>query len=273
MVINHCERCEKDFESKAPKRFCSNACRYAGFKEVRTCPTCGKTYLSYTTPGNRRAYCSPGCVPKVEKKPIVCAGCGVEFKAYDSQKGTKFCSKECRARIKSKTYICENCGKEFKWFTKNHREFCSRKCQQAAKRIDTTCPNCGKAFWYHASWPRIYCSRECSNSVNAISNLGDYATSGENNPFWDGGGDPYYGPNWRTQRDLARQRDNYECQHCHVSESELSRELHVHHIVKLRTFGENGYILGNELSNLIALCPSCHKKAEYGYIPIQPRLV
>lgn len=265
----HCEKCGKHFEGQGKRRFCSLECRYADSrKEERVCPTCNAIFLSYKSKRNRRSYCSPACVPKVEKKPMRCAGCGKEFMAYESQKGLKYCSKECRAKVKSAMYTCEHCGVEFRGFTKKPPRFCSRECQKAHARIDTTCPNCGKAFWYHASWPRIYCSRECSNAVNATNNLGAYAITGEENPFWDGGTFPYYGPNWRSQRDLARQRDNYECQHCHISEKKLDRELHVHHIVKLRYFGENGYIQANELSNLITLCAACHKKVECGNLPL-----
>lgn len=272
MSTYHCERCNKEFTGVGKRRFCSLACRYAESKEERTCPTCGKTFLSYNTPGNERIYCTRSCVPKVDKKPIICAGCGKEFLAYDSQKGTKFCSRECRAKVKSTTYACENCGKEIHWFTKNPRRFCSSACRAAAKRVNTECPACGKAFWYHVSWPRIYCCIACSSGVNAIKNLGAYAVEGEENPSWDGGPVPY-GPNWYRQREAARKRDNYTCQHCHVTESELGKELHVHHIVKFRRFGTERYQEANELTNLISLCGTCHPKAERGLILVRPRLL
>lgn len=352
-----CEQCRKTFVGTPSKRFCSDACRYAEFKETVICPTCNKPFITYKSGQSRRTYCSTDCIPKVEKKPITCAGCGIEFFAYDSQKGTKFCSQECRAKVKSATCACENCGKEFRYFLKNPRHFCSRKCQQAAKRIDTTCPNCGKTFWYHASWPRIYCSRSCSAAVNAKVNLGivelppqhceqcgkeitkDKRTGrrfcnsncfgawlsihnvgeanpiyqridrtckqcgnpfkavpseidkgwgnfccrscaatwqvandpnhplppvlyGEDNPRWKGGAVTYYGPSWHPSRRDARERDNFTCQRCGVTESELGRELDVHHIKPFRPFGVDNHTVANQLDNLISLCNICHKIVE-----------
>ena len=86
-----------------------------------------------------------------------------------------------------------------------------------------------------------------------------------------------YGPNWRRQRRLALERDGYRCRTCGASgsgsggheEGEEGVSLHVHHI---RPFRDYGYIPGvnenyrqaNQLDNLVALCPSCHRRAEAG---------
>lgn len=72
-----------------------------------------------------------------------------------------------------------------------------------------------------------------------------------------------YGPNWRTQRQLALARDNHQCRTCGSTEA----GLHVHHI---RPFKEYGYIRGvndaylqaNQVDNLATLCASCHRQAE-----------
>jgi len=74
------------------------------------------------------------------------------------------------------------------------------------------------------------------------------------------------GPNWAEQRDKARQRDNFCCQHCSAPERP-GRQHDVHH---LRPFREFGYMPGqntrhleaNRLENLITLCPACHRRAE-----------
>ncbi|HHX44865.1 MAG TPA: DEAD/DEAH box helicase [Chloroflexi bacterium] len=76
------------------------------------------------------------------------------------------------------------------------------------------------------------------------------------------------GPNWARQRDLARRRDGYKCQWCGAPERP-GRQHHVHHIVPFREFGwspgaNEAYVQANRLSNLITLCPNCHRRAEEG---------
>ena len=78
---------------------------------------------------------------------------------------------------------------------------------------------------------------------------------------WKGGPFPY-GSLWSIQRARARNRDNYTCQRCGVTEEELGHELSVHHI---RPFRESK---DNTLSNLICLCENhggngCHKHCEH----------
>ena len=67
-----------------------------------------------------------------------------------------------------------------------------------------------------------------------------------------------YGPNWRDQRAKTLDRDRYRCQHC--GKHQEGRSLHVHHKIPFRTF--ESYQAANRLSNLITLCPSCHRRAE-----------
>jgi DEAD/DEAH box helicase domain-containing protein len=67
-----------------------------------------------------------------------------------------------------------------------------------------------------------------------------------------------YGPNWATQRDLARQRDEYRCRICGALEN--GRSHHVHHLTPFRAF--SSYLEANQLANLITVCPSCHRRVE-----------
>lgn len=96
--------------------------------------------------------------------------------------------------------------------------------------------------------------------------------SGEEHPQWSGGVVDYYGPNWFTQRNRARGRDNYTCQRCGVNESEQSMQLDVHHKTPRSHYvdggGEVDYEEMNRIENLITLCRSCHKTMERW--PIQP---
>jgi len=67
-----------------------------------------------------------------------------------------------------------------------------------------------------------------------------------------------YGPNWKLQRNLARQRDRNTCQICGVPEQDKAH--HVHHKIPFRQFPS--YEQANRLDNLITLCPVCHQRAE-----------
>jgi 5-methylcytosine-specific restriction endonuclease McrA len=59
-------------------------------------------------------------------------------------------------------------------------------------------------------------------------------------------------PHWQRKRLEIMQRDNFTCQHCGDTES----QLHVHHKVYLS--GKKYHDYPDEL--LITLCSSCHKK-------------
>jgi DEAD/DEAH box helicase domain-containing protein len=67
-----------------------------------------------------------------------------------------------------------------------------------------------------------------------------------------------YGPEWESIRDLVRARDNYICQMCGTPE--VVRTHHIHHKIPFRMFGSPEQ--ANQLSNLITLCPSCHRRIE-----------
>ncbi|HEX7973878.1 MAG TPA: Zn-binding domain-containing protein, partial [Anaerolineales bacterium] len=67
-----------------------------------------------------------------------------------------------------------------------------------------------------------------------------------------------YGPGWAALRDRARERDGYRCQVC--GGLEQGRAHDVHHKIPFRTFASAEQ--ANQLSNLVTLCPSCHRKVE-----------
>jgi DEAD/DEAH box helicase domain-containing protein len=74
------------------------------------------------------------------------------------------------------------------------------------------------------------------------------------------------GPNWAEQRDKARQRDGFRCQHCGAPERP-HRQHDVHHLRPFQEFGyrpgqNTRYLEANRLENLITLCASCHRRAE-----------
>jgi len=74
------------------------------------------------------------------------------------------------------------------------------------------------------------------------------------------------GPNWPTQSARARARDGHACRRCGALEHP-GRQHDVHHVVPFREFGwvpgeNDAYLRANHLSNLITLCPNCHRLAE-----------
>lgn len=91
------------------------------------------------------------------------------------------------------------------------------------------------------------------------------ATPGDLNGNWTGGYEGYYGPTWNKQRRAARERDEYECAACGMTEGEHLDEygwqLEVHHIVPFRKFDDSGE--ANALENLVTLCREHHRKYEH----------
>lgn len=82
---------------------------------------------------------------------------------------------------------------------------------------------------------------------------------GELSHRWRGGYEPYYGPNWLSQKRKTLERDKYTCQSC-----ESERKFVVHHIIAFRAFGREHYKEANKLSNLLTLCEACHTTMENG---------
>lgn len=83
---------------------------------------------------------------------------------------------------------------------------------------------------------------------------------GENSPAWRGGYKDYKGSNWKRNARQARERDNYICQDCMKTQSEIGKRLDVHHIIPQRFF--ETLEESNILKNLISLCHSCHIKRD-----------
>lgn len=67
-----------------------------------------------------------------------------------------------------------------------------------------------------------------------------------------------YGADWNNIRKKVRERDGYRCQSCGVLES--GREHDVHHKIPFRAFRSAEE--ANQLSNLVTLCSTCHRRVE-----------
>jgi hypothetical protein len=98
---------------------------------------------------------------------------------------------------------------------------------------------------------RKYCSRACTNKgkewTYEMRIKGGIARSGIKNGNWSGG-------RLRYMCKLALRRDNNTCQKCGFNKDKEIME--VDHIIPKRVSPK----LNRKLSNLITLCPNCHKR-------------
>lgn len=221
---------------------------------------------------------SPNELKEERRVTVACATCEAEFTVtrskYESQ--DQFCcSRECENERRRTAYSgsgnprwnpvnveCHVCGNEYQralWDARqNEKNYCPDCWGNTS--ITITCERCGQEKEVKRASGQRFCSYECMGEWRSS------VQSGENHPRWTGGYDGYYGPNWRDQRDLARERDDYTCQRCGVHEDDLDQQLEVHHIEPFRSFnggGEMDYEAANRLENLVTYCPSCHLKVEW----------
>lgn len=228
--------------------------------------------------------------------PIVnCDYCGDEFEqeSYKIERNdNQFCSRDCYHGWRREDWQpdgwkggkvaveCEWCGSDFEVYPyrADSARFCSRECSDASKTANTeadsprwkggkpehTCQNCGETFKRYDSVGRDcdYCSKTCYREASKE------LFAGENNPVWRGGTEWYYGPNWEDQRLATIKRDAGRCQDCGKPASEMPRSPDVHHKTRLGWYKEEydepaWWENANVLSNLVTLCPPCHKKREW----------
>lgn len=137
---------------------------------------------------------------------------------------------------------------------------CSDYCKrvklkmQKSKGKYTQCRICDKAIWNQPRKTHQFCSIGCKN-------IGTTIFTAERN-IKRGTYKKYYGPTWLPQRRLARQRDNFCCQICRISELDYGMELSVHHIKPFVLFPSSEE--ANQLSNLLSVCEPCHRKIHSG---------
>lgn len=221
-----------------------------------------------------------------------CKNCETEF---HSEEERKYCSEKCRDNSVSfagednpnyrggkETDACKICGEAFDYYPSNKPGvYCPTCVEEETWRHQPDvsgeshyrwtggiqkheCDVCGDTFERHPNrltGEVAVCSRECQNDW-----LSD-AFAGDGHPNWTGGGDIAYGSGWDEIRKEALDRDNHECVLCGVGRDELGRNPDVHHIVSVRVFAESpdhSIEDAHYLENVVSLCISCHRKAEYG---------
>lgn len=259
-----CKACGREFTyyKCQPRAYCSKECYHstkAATHITTTCPTCGKEF-TYSQAWPRR-YCSNACKGKANITNIkhfqpsayttTCEQCGKEYVVDkpSSNKG-RFCSLQCAGRWQAEHVKGEAHPNSGRKFGRNEKRY--------GPPITLACVVCGKEFSTKASHldRRRCCSKEC------LATLQSQAFAGDNNPNWRGGYMPYYGPSWPNARRLVRQRDNYTCQDCGITEAELGQELDVHHLDRFGNYGPEHHEEANRLDNLVSLCKACHTRRE-----------
>lgn len=110
-----------------------------------------------------------------------------------------------------------------------------------------------------------FCSQECRIEYTTT----EVMAPGEDHPLYINGEGHDYGPNWGEIREAAIERDGGRCQGCGITREQYHLDLDVHHIIPFRKFDSREE--ANKLSNLVALCRTCHR--EYEGLWMRPVLV
>ncbi len=256
---------------------------------VPRCPTCGATF------DTRRGLGVHHSLKHEERLPNrTCERCGTEFFCEYAR---KYCSRECLKASTSQTgesnpnyrggktsTTCELCDTEFEYYESTKKGLYCPSCvvnetwrkvpklmqkdnpQWKDGKTTLTCDVCERSFKRYPSQIQsetTVCSRDCLNEW-----LSEEFT-GEGHPNWKGGGNQEYGPGWKEARERALERDRYQCKLCGTTQADLSRKPDVHHIIPVRLFEasqSHNIKEAHILHNLICLCPSCHRRAEFGVV-------
>jgi 5-methylcytosine-specific restriction endonuclease McrA len=174
------------------------------------------------------------CGKLISNYAIGCKKCAAKERTKISEK----CSRYVDGRSLKK-YYCE-CGKEI--------TYPNKRCMICSK-IGENNPFYGK---HHTEE-----TKKKLSELRIKSKLSD----GDKNPNWHGGTEnfPYPFEFNEELKEFIRNRDNYECQNCSMTEEEhlivTGMVLHIHHI----DYNKDNC---NE-DNLITLCNSCNSRANF----------
>lgn len=199
----------------------------------------------------------------------ICLCCGMDFQKTKYRNGSipKFCTRICfkEYRLKKRPcFICQICCKEFSVPQTRERKgkvkYCSVKCRiQSTKHQKViSCEVCGKSiirrpFQERNNWAR-FCSKTCKGRV----------MRGQNHSQWIDGRSSisvfFRGNDWQNIADKIRKKALYCCEVCGKSQQENGASLDVNHIEPWHNFTSTKE--ANRVSNLQAVCKSCHRKVE-----------
>ena len=257
-------------------------------RDDHTCPTCGQPFSSRRGLGVHHSIVHGERLPNRE-----CNYCG---DAFYSEYEKKYCSQACLTAAapyagernpnyrggKTKT-TCRICGTAFEYYPSEKRGLYCPDCVETEQwrtvpsvhgsdhgmwkggKQHHPCQICGDVIERYPSniGDTILCTDECRSQWLSET------FSGEGHPNWLGGGNEAYGSGWADVRSRALERDGYQCVHCGVSCAELGRIPDVHHLIPVRWYIESDQFTREDahfLDNVVSLCSSCHRKAEFGKI-------
>lgn len=269
-----CQVCKSEFveiRKDRDRKFCSVECyrehQRSGNYKIETnriwfnkCHVCGGE--ANRRPSEKRngelsdkVFCSRGCYQEfhsADKRTITvkCGGCGKKFNKPGHKhiiaQDDHFCSTACRRNV-DKTSKCKQCGSLFTGiqFRKSNR---SKSGSIIVRVKKGTCSDkCLKEFY-----------RTNKKRKEKISK----AFTGEKHPNWQGGSHlmSNRGIGWTKIAEKARERAKRKCESCGQPENN-ERKLEVHHKIPYHQFTRKDK--ANKMSNLEALCKSCHTKADW----------
>lgn len=246
---------------------------------MSNCKVCGKLFGKTV---HNKEFCSSECYSQFRKQKRIaarkkpekksCVFCGKDF--FSKRKDAKSCGKRDMLHRPNETPTtisidCDNCGKSFERaigeYNRNVRnglkQFCGYDClkEYRGTHVWLTCMECGNIFSRYKSEAEkhesAFCSTECM-----ISNTTFRPNGKSHYRFINGDSSYRRGPGWNVARRKVRERDNFTCQICGITEKETGKALDVHHIVPYRNFEDSKE--ANRIENLISLCSPCHHREE-----------
>lgn len=233
---------------------------------IHHCDHCGKEYVrkpSKKRDGSPtdRAFCSRPCYDEQRRmewtaKAPECKSCGNRIERPSLRKGTVFCSKQCRDDLAAKNshtkcIVCKT-------------EFCAVKFSKKS----------GGGYYIQRDKFRKVCSKACTieffKTDEARKKKISESERGSKHHNWQGGGKSrgYRGSDWLAIAEKVREAAGYKCERCGKPQEDCGRKLDVNH--KEPFHQHKNKKQANKMSNLEALCKSCHMKTEWEWRKSNP---
>jgi len=246
LIKKICLYCKKEFLTRQDRVniFCSRKCYELHRQENRAkynCKTCNKK-ITFNS---------------VKYGSGLCGSCEHKERLKDKRNHPMFGKHHTE---KTKELIRKaNSGENSFNFGKRGKESTRFKHGRYSKDYHNYCLTCHKEL---SRSDAKYCS-VCESKSRIGQKRPEHSKKmkGKRNPnFINGLGNEPYSFEWRDDlKEQIRQRDNYTCQYCRITQEEhlkkYNQKLHVHHI---------DYNKKNcEENNLITLCNICNNKANY----------
>lgn len=266
------------FSPRQKREYCNRCYQYiyltTGEAPPKFCAECGVQFTARAPTGGRGPKCCELCRPvrkkrnRFRKQQRVKADSGISLETRNTAQ-CRICGEwrerivpghaqshglttdEYKALFPDAPLIADSWGKRLSITQSGKRPHPNFRSKP--KGVYQTCQWCDADYYVppYLIGKAKFCSWPCMRK-------GRSGMRGSESHLWRGGYKEYYGSNWQEQRRLARARDNYQCQHCGLTEEEQGSQMDVHHIIRFADFGVERYLEANELTNLECLCHLCH---------------